>query len=219
MSKITQYISALPAEERANTLTHLIAVIATLSVAYPLLHTAYDAQLLFFNYQLAGTVIFLAGMLLMFGSSTWYHAELRPARKRRLRVLDHISIFVMIAGSYTPVCLISIGGWAGWTVCGFLWVCVIAGIIGKSIALGKYPKLSLALYLAMGWTALVIIRPMWQTMPRPAFWWVVAEGVCYTVGAYFFHYDEEYAFYHAVWHVFIILGALCHTIAVFQILQ
>lgn len=218
MSKIAHYIYALPAEERANTLTHLIAVIATLTVAYPMLQAAYESQLLRFNYQLAGTVIFLTGMLLMFGSSTWYHAELRPAHKRRLRVFDHISIFVMIAGSYTPVCLISVGGWVGWTVFGFLWACVIAGIVGKSIALGKYPKLSLALYLAMGWTAIVIIWPMWQTMPRPAFWWVVAEGVAYTAGAYFFRHDEEQAFYHAIWHVFIILGALCHTIAVFQIL-
>ena len=208
----------MPAEERVNTLTHFVAVIATLAVAYPLLRAAYSSQLSNFNYQLASTVVFLFGMLLMFGSSTWYHAETRPAHKRRLRVFDHISIFVMIAGSYTPICLSVIGGWIGWTVFGFLWGCVIAGVIGKSIALGKHPKLSLALYIAMGWTALVIIWPMWQLMPRAAFWWVIAEGVAYTGGAYFFNKDEEHAYYHAIWHVFIILGAACHTVAVFGIL-
>ena len=211
-------MTRLSGEEKANTLTHLAAVIATLIVAYPLLHAAYQAQMANHQLQIVSTAVFLAGMLLMFGSSTWYHAELRLAHKRRLRVLDHICIYVMIAGSYTPICLSVIGGWVGWTVFGFLWGCVIAGAIGKTIALGKHPKLSLALYLAMGWTALVIIWPMWKYMPHAAFWWVAAEGVAYTTGAYFFNKDEEHAYYHAIWHVFIILGSASHTVATFLIL-
>ena len=208
----------MSAEERANTWTHLIPLVATLAIAWPLLRLAGEAHLACPNYQIVGTALFLVGMCLMYGSSTIYHAATNPVRKRRLRVLDHISIYVMIAGSYSPICLTVIGGWAGWTVFGFLWTCVFAGIIGKLIALGKYPKLSLALYLAMGWTALVVIWPMWQRMPHVAFWWIIGEGICYTVGAYFFHHDEEHAFYHAVWHVFIILGSACHTIALWQIL-
>ena len=208
----------MSAEERANTWTHLIPLVATLAIAWPLLRLATEAHLVCPNYQIVGTALFLVGMFLMYGSSTIYHAATNPIRKRRLRVFDHISIFVMIAGSYSPICLTVIGGWVGWTVFGFLWTCVFAGIIGKFIALGKYPKLSLALYLAMGWTALVVIWPMWQRMPHVAFWWIIGEGICYTVGAYFFHHDEEHAFYHAVWHVFIILGSACHTIALWQIL-
>lgn len=208
----------MSAEERANTWTHLIPLVATLAIAWPLLRLAGEAHLACPNYQIVGTALFLVGMCLMYGSSTIYHATTNPVRKRRLRVFDHISIFVMIAGSYSPICLTVIGGWAGWTVFIFLWTCVFAGIIGKFIALGKYPKLSLALYLAMGWTALVVIWPMWQRMPHVAFWWVIGEGICYTVGAYFFHHDEEHAFYHAIWHVFIILGSACHTIALWQIL-
>ena len=208
----------MSAEERANTWTHLIPLVATLAIAWPLLRLAGEAHLVCPNYQIVGTALFLVGMFLMYGSSTIYHAATNPIRKRRLRVFDHISIFVMIAGSYSPICLTVIGGWAGWTVFIFLWTCVFAGIIGKLIALGKYPKLSLALYLAMGWTALLVIWPMWQRMPHVAFWWVIGEGICYTVGAYFFHHDEEHAFYHAVWHVFIILGSACHTIALWQIL-
>lgn len=208
----------MSAEERANTWTHLIPLVATLAIAWPLLRLAGEAHLVCPNYQIVGTALFLVGMCLMYGSSTIYHATTNPVRKRRLRVFDHISIFVMIAGSYSPICLTVIGGWVGWTVFIFLWTCVFAGIIGKLIALGKYPKLSLALYLAMGWTALVVIWPMWQRMPHVAFWWIIGEGICYTVGAYFFHHDEEHAFYHAVWHVFIILGSTCHTIALWQIL-
>lgn len=159
------------------------------------------------------------GMLLMFTSSTVYHAVTDPVHKARLRVFDHISIYVMIAGSYSPICLSVLGGWVGWSVFGFLWACVIAGIVGKTIALGRHPRLSLALYLAMGWTALVVIWPMWTGMPHAAFWWIIAEGVFYTVGSYFFNHDEEHAFYHAIWHVFITLGALSHIIAIWIILK
>ena len=87
------------------------------------------------------------------------------------------------------------------------------------IALGKYPRLSLTLYLAMGWVALLMLVPMWRNMPHAAFWWIIAEGVFYTVGSYFFNKDEEHAFYHAIWHVFIVLGAASHTIATWLILS
>ena len=110
----------------------------------------------------------------MFSSSTIYHLVVSPAHKARLRIFDHISIYVMIAGSYSPVCLTVVGGWIGWTVFGFLWACVIAGFVGKLIALGKFPKLSLFLYLAMGWVALLIIVPMWRNMSHEAFMWIVS---------------------------------------------
>ena len=168
--------------------------------------------------EVLGTALFILGSLLMYGSSTLYHAALHPDAKRRLRVFDHVSIYAMIAGSYSLICISVVGGWAGWTLFGFLWACVIAGVAGKLIALGKHPGLSLVLYLVMGWVALLILVPMWRNMPRAAFWWVLAEGVFYTVGTYFFRLDEEHPFYHAVWHVFIILGSASHTIATFLIL-
>lgn len=154
----------------------------------------------------------------MFASSTLYHAVTNPVHKRRLRVFDHISIYAMIAGSYSPICLVALGGWMGWTLFAFLWACVIAGAIGKFVALGKYPKLSLTLYLAMGWAALLVLVPMWRAMPHDAFFWVLAEGIFYTVGAYFFRLDEQHAYYHAIWHVFINLGAASHTIATWLML-
>ena len=206
-------------EERANTWTHLIAVAATLAIAWPLLRLAHTAQLDQPDYQLLGTALFIAGMLLMFLSSTLYHAITEPMHKARLRIFDHIAIYVMIAGSYSLICVSVVGGWVGWTLFGFLWACVLAGVIGKIIALGRHPRLSLALYLAMGWVALLILWPMWQNMPHAAFWWVAAEGVFYTIGAYFFNKDEEHAYYHAVWHIFIVLGAASHTIATWLLLS
>ena len=205
-------------EEKANTWTHLVPLLATLALAYPLMEKAIQCPISNIQYPIIGTSLFLFGMVLMFLSSTLYHAVSNPAHKARLRIFDHISIYVMIAGSYSLICLSVVGGCIGWTLFIFLWACVLAGAIGKFIALGKYPRLSLALYLAMGWVALLIIYPMWLHMPHAAFAWIVAEGVFYTIGAYFFHGDEQHAYWHAIWHVFITLGAASHTVATWLIL-
>lgn len=219
MSDWRTYWQQLPAEEKANTLTHLFPTIATILIAWPLMERAISCQLSASRYQIVGTALFLFAMLLMFLSSTLYHAVTEPKHKARLRIFDHIAIYVMIAGSYSLICLSVVGGWIGITLFVFLWSCVLAGTIGKVVALGKHPRLSLALYLTMGWIALLILWPMWLNMPHAAFWWIVAEGVFYTIGAYFFNKDEEHAFYHAIWHVFITLGAASHTIATVLILR
>ena len=218
MSRCKTYWTALPAEEKANTWTALLPALATIAIAWPLMERAYQSQITNYKFQIVGTSLFLLGSLLMYLSSTLYHVVVAPKAKARIRIFDHISIYVMIAGSYSPICLTVVGGWMGWSLFIFLWTCVIAGVVGKIIALGKHPHLSLTLYLMMGWAALLVIWPMWQNMPHTAFWWVIAEGVFYTIGAYFFSKDEEHAFYHAIWHVFIILGSLSHTIALWLIL-
>lgn len=219
MSRFRTYWTALPAEEKANTWTALLPALATLAIAWPLMERAYQSQITNYKFQIIGTSLFLIGSLLMYLSSTLYHMVVAPKAKARIRIFDHSSIFVMIAGSYSPICLTVVGGWMGWSLFGFLWACVIAGVVGKIIALGKHPHLSLTLYLMMGWVALLVIWPMWQNMSHAAFWWIIAEGVFYTIGAYFFNKDEEHAFYHAIWHVFIVLGSLSHTIALWLILS
>ena len=218
MSRCKTYWTALPAEEKANTWTALLPALATIAIVWPLMERAYLSQLSTFNFQLLGMSLFLLGSFLMYFASTLYHVVVAPKAKARIRIFDHISIYVMIAGSYSPICLTVVGGWMGWSLFGFLWACVIAGVVGKIIALGKHPHLSLTLYLMMGWAALLVIWPMWQNMSHAAFAWVIAEGVFYTIGSYFFNKDEEHAFYHAIWHVFIILGSLSHTIALWLIL-
>lgn len=207
-------MNRLPNEEIANTLTHLLGVLGTLALAYPLsVMAAAHGSLM-----LMGTIIFLLGMFIMYLSSTLYHLATPGSRlKRGLRVWDHIAIFVMIAGSYSPLCML-LGGWIGWSTFAFLWACVIAGIVGKVIALGKHPKLSLALYLMMGWVALIIIVPLWKSLPHSAFYCVLMEGILYSIGVFFFSKDEEYAYFHAIWHIFILLGSLSHTIAVWLVL-
>ena len=206
----------LQGEEIPNTWTHAVGVVGTLLVAYPLM-----AHAVALSWQLTlGTALFVAGMLFMYSCSTLYHAVTPGSDiKRKLRVYDHVSIYVMIAGSYSPLCIGALGGWRGWALFGFLWACVIAGIVGKVIALGKYPKLSLTLYLVMGWVALLVIVPLWKSLPHSAFFSILAEGIFYSIGAYFFSKDEQYAYFHAIWHVFILLGSLSHTLALWIVLQ
>ena len=202
-------------EEKANTITHLIPVIIILPMIVPFIIHSIDAGWTF----IVTTCLFLAGMLNMFLASTCYHAApIGSQLKKNLRVWDHSSIYVMIAGCYSPLCAV-FGGALGITMISIMWAFALMGIIGKIVALGKYPTLSLILYLMMGWMALIVLYWMWTDLPHLAFWLIVLEGVFYTIGAYFFANDEKHAFYHAIWHVFIILGAATHTYVVAVLLS
>lgn len=206
-------IHTITNEERANTLTHAVGILYTIIVgAYLLPMSIHQSTAMGISMAL-----FVIGMLIMYTSSTLYHLALPGRHKQYLRVLDHSSIYLMIAGSYSPICLGVLGGAMGLGIFCFMWTCVLAGVIGKVIALGKNPRLSLALYIAMGWTALLVIYPLWKAMSHEAFFAIILEGVYYTAGAHFFRHDEEYPYYHAIWHVFILIGSLCHTIAMFQL--
>ena len=203
-----------PKEERANVWTHVPGIVATLLLAWPLASHAAAVS----STCLLGVVLFLFGMLVMFTNSTVYHYVKPGPLKRKLRVLDHCSIYVMIAGCYSLISIEVLGGWMGWSLFVFMWLCVVAGIIGKTIALGKHPKVSLALYLVMGWMAVLVMWPLWKALPHFAFWCIIAEGVFYSIGSWFFAKDDDHRYFHAIWHVFILLGAASHTLATWWII-
>jgi len=164
-----------------------------------------------------GILFFIVGMFLMFLSSTIYHWVWPGRVKKILRKCDHISIYIMIACSYTPICIAVIGGWLGWTVFGLLWAMVIAGAVYKIVAMGKYPRLSLALYLIMGWSVVLVAQPVIERLSAIALLMLLLEGVFYTGGTYFFAYDSR-RHYHAIWHVFVLLGAMAHWTAILLII-
>ena len=191
-------------EEQGNTWTHFVGVVFALSsiwMVWPAIKTGW--QMAF------GVFFFIVGMFLMFLSSTIYH-WLRPGMaKDILRKCDHISIYVMIACSYTPICVGVIGGWLGWLVFGFLWFVALVGSIVKIVAIGKHPKLSLAMYLIMGWSVLFIFPTVWAKLSTLSLVFLFCEGILYTVGTYFFANDKR-PHYHAIWHIFVLLGAIAH---------
>lgn len=202
------------AEERFNTLTHLAGVVFTLIAAWFILRLGYQA-----GWKNAlGTTFFTCGMLLMYAASTLYHWWMPGRGKRCLRVLDHISIYVMIAASYTPICIGVVGGAVGWTVFGILWGVALGGAVYKIAALGRWPRLSLLLYLVMGWTFVFIAEPVCTRISTPALICLLFEGLFYTSGTYFFAHDSR-RFYHGIWHIFVLLGSVSHWLAILFILS
>lgn len=165
-------------EEIFNTLTHLAGVLFTLSVAWIILRMGYSS-----SWQHAfGVTFFSVGMLIMFSLSTLYHWWMPGKGKRYLRLFDHIGIYVMIASSYTPICIGVVGGALGWTIFGLLWAVVIGGTFFKLfIPPGRYPRLSLILYLAMGWSVVFIAKPVYESLPISALCCILAEGLFYTI--------------------------------------
>ena len=198
--------------EGANALTHLAGAIFALSSIW-LVWLAADV-----SWQMAfGVICFIVGMFFMFLSSTAYHWVREGKTKDVLRKFDHISIYVMIACSYTPILIGVVGGWLGWTVFAFQWLVVIGGIFYKIYAIGRWPRLSLAIYLIMGWSIVLIAEPVIKALKPATLWLLLAEGIAYTAGTYFFAHDER-PHYHAIWHVFVLLGALAHWGAVLTLL-
>ena len=157
--------------------------------------------------------IFLLSLGLMFMTSTLYHVmNFESAHKRVMRILDHCFIYVAIAGTYTPIALSIIGGWQGWLIFGIQWTMVIVGILYKSLLRFKLPKLSLAIYLIMGWTV-VMFFPIFLKNSSTVFSSLIfGGGVFYTVGVYF--YNSKWKFSHMVWHLMINLASISHFIAI-----
>lgn len=198
-------------EEKENTWTHLIGAIfalASMWVIWPACKISWQMAM--------GVIFFIVGMFLMFLSSTIYHWVKPGLAKRVLRKCDHISIYVMIAASYAPICLGVVGGWLGWTIFGVQWGVVVAGAFYKIFAINKWPRLSLAIYLMMGWSVLLVAKPVFESLETLTMILLLAEGLFYNAGTYFYSHDEH-KYFHAIWHVFVLLGAIAHWSVVLSI--
>lgn len=196
-------------EEIINAMTHLTGVVFTLTMSWLLILSGMEAG---WSYTF-GVTLFSIGMLTMFSSSSIYHWVLPSESKRRFRIFDHISIYIMIAASYTPICIGIVGGTLGWVVFGLMWAAAIAGAIYKIMAIDRFPRLSLILYLLMGWSVLFIAKPVYDNLPSCSLALILTEGLLYTTGTYFYAHDSK-RFFHAIWHVFVLLGAICHWMAI-----
>ena len=197
-------------EELANALTHGAGVVASVVGASVLLVLAADRGDM---RGLVGTAVFSATLVLLYTASTLYHASRRPRARARLQIFDHCAIYLLIAGTYTPFTLVGLrGGW-GWSLFGFVWALAVAGVVFKLRFTGRFPRLSTALYLGMGWMVVVALVPMVQRLPVSVIAWLVAGGVAYTAGTVFYH-SRRIPYAHAIWHLFVLAGSVCHFVAV-----
>lgn len=197
-------------EEVINAVTHGMGVVASIvggAVVITLAAGLGDAWLLL------GMVVYSASLVVLYAASTLYHAIPHRSAKARLRVFDHCAIYLLIAGTYTPFMLGALRGAWGWTLLGFVWSLALGGIVYKLFLLGRYPRLSTAMYLAMGWLAIVALPAMLRSLSLTVMLWLLAGGLAYTAGTLFYH-SRRIPYAHAIWHGFVLAGSGCHFVAV-----
>jgi hemolysin III len=197
-------------EEIANSVSHGVGLAAALMAAPFLVSSATRRG------GLAGGIgagVFIGTVVLLYMVSTLYHALPRRKAKRIFQILDHSAIFLLIAGTYTPLTLgILRGGW-GWILFGLIWILAVLGVTMKAVHGIRYPRLSTALYLSMGWLALIAIRPLWLRLPVSGWLWIFAGGIAYTAGVAFYA-SNRLRYGHFVWHLCVLTGTTCHFFVV-----
>jgi hemolysin III len=199
-------------EEIANSVSHGVGLLAALA-AFPLLVGA--AWQRGVALEIAGASVFAASVVLLYMTSTLFHAFPQNRAKRVFQVLDHAAIYFLIAGTYTPFTLGVLQGTLGWTLFGLVWGMALAGTALKVFGGIRYNTLSTLVYLAMGWLVVIAADVVWDRVPGWGIFWLLAGGIAYTAGAAFF-LAERVRYFHFVWHLFVIAGTACHFVAVFR---
>jgi hemolysin III len=197
-------------EEIANAVSHGVGLLLALVAALFLVVAAVQRGGVS---AIVATSIFGGTMVLVYLTSTLYHALPMNRAKRVFRILDHGAIFLLIAGTYTPFTLGPLRGPWGWTLFGLVWGLALAGVVFKAVGGLRYPKLSTSLYIAMGWLVIVAIEPLRLHLPLSGLLWLLAGGIAYTAGVAFFA-PKRLRYSHFVWHLFVIAGSACHFAAV-----
>jgi hemolysin III len=198
-------------EEFWNVLTHGVGTL--LSVTALVLLVVYSA-INGTRLHLIASMVFGASLVLLYSASTIYHAMSRLRWKRLFRLIDHLSIYILIAGTYTPIALIGLKGAWGWIIFTMIWIMAVIGFIFKFSPLRRSEKLSLSLYAVMGWLILIAIKPLFQNLSAEALMFILGGGLFYTFGIYFYA-KEKIPYNHAIWHLFVLGGSTMHFLGIF----
>ncbi len=190
-------------EEKLNTYSHALGVLLAILGAWYFIGSPWMD-----NHKLP-ILIYSASLLLLFGASTWYHASSKPKHKRRLRILDHISIYYLIAGTYTPVCLTLLQESKGMVLLVTVWAIAFFGTVLKLFFIGRFEVFSLVLYGVMGWLIVIDLPFIWENATRLQLTYLAFGGAFYTLGI-FFYAAKKIPFHHFIWHLFVLGGAISH---------
>lgn len=202
-------------EEIANSITHGIGV--GLSIAALVILVIFAARISDV-WKVVSFSIYGATMIALFMASTLYHAFPQPKVKKFFHILDHSSIFLLIAGTYTPITIGTMrGGW-GWTMFGIIWGLTLVGICLKIFAMSKLKWVSTIVYLAMGWLIIIAIKPLMSVVSKTVLMWMAIGGLCYSLGV-IFYIAKKLPYHHAIWHLFVLGGAISHFFGMLSLLQ
>lgn len=196
-------------EELANSLTHGAGILASIAGAPVLIVLAAGTGAA----AVVGASVFGASLILLYTASTLYHAIRSPSAKARLKIFDHCAIYVLIAGTYTPFTLVGLRGEWGWSLLGVIWGLAVVGVVFKLFWTGRFPRISTAIYVGMGWLIVIAAGPTIRALSPVTLAWLFTGGVAYTTGTFFYH-SRRIPYAHAIWHVFVLAGSVAHAIAV-----
>jgi hemolysin III len=199
-------------EEIANSVSHGVGLVAAVAATPVLIinaaHRGGPADVV-------GAGIFVTTVILLYSASMLYHAFPPSRAKRVFRILDHSAIFFLIAGTYTPFLLGALYGAWGWSLLGIIWSLALLGVVLKTVSGVRYAKLSLGLYLAMGWIIVIAAKPLSLAMPVEGLLWLLSGGIAYTAGVALYA-AKRLPYGHFVWHLFVLAGTTCHFVAVWR---
>ena len=210
MSEELNYIYSKK-EEFLNVLSHGFGLVLSL-IAFPFLLIKGFAYNGF--WKPTSFVIYGLSLILLYAASTFYHAAKNPMIRRKLNIFDHAAIYVLIAGGYTPFCLVALDSSLGWYVFIFVWLFALVGIILKLFFTGKYDKLSTAMYLLMGWQVVFFAKPLANSLSENGLYLLILGGIFYTIGAILYSI-KKLLYNHAIFHVFVLLGSLSHFLSIY----
>ena len=209
MNAETKFYS--PLEERINILSHAIGLLLSI-IAVVLLVTRASS---YGNaWHIVSAAIFGASLITLYAASTVYHSATRAELRARLRIIDHATIYILIAGTYTPFTLITLNGTVGWVIFAFSWGMAISGIILKLFFTGRFNLVSTLMYVFMGWIIIFAVKPLIASLPTAGLYWLVAGGLSYTIGAIIYSI-KKVPLNHAIFHLFVLGGSICHFVAVY----
>ncbi len=198
-------------EEWLNVATHGFGLLLSI-ITFPFLITK---SLNYTNFwELISFVIYGISLIVLYSASTFYHAAKDPKRRRKLNIFDHAAIYILIAGSYSPFCLIALPKELGWYMFIFVWLFALTGVILKLFFTGKFDKLSTALYLLMGWQVIFFINPLIKNLPEEGLFYLILGGIFYTIGAILYSI-KKIKYNHAIFHVFVLFGSISHFVTIF----
>ena len=211
MNDINEIKYYSPLEESINIISHasglMLSIIAlVLLVSHANLHGNI--------WHVVSFAIFGASLISLYAASTFYHSAKKPEIRRRLRIIDHATIYLLIAGTYTPFTLVTLNGPTGWVIFGICWGMALTGIILKLFFTGKYNLISTLMYVFMGWIIVFAIKPLIDNLSSDGLLWLFAGGMAYTSGAILYSI-KKIKFNHAIFHLFVLLGSFCHFVAVY----
>lgn len=200
-------------EERLNIITHAFGLLlSVIGLPFLILKSLSFAGF----WKPASLVIYGLSLIVLYAASTFYHAATDPPLRRKLNIFDHAAIYVLIAGTYTPFTILVLEGSLGWIIFGLTWTFALTGIILKLFYTGRFDKLSTALYLLMGWQIMFVINPLMERFSTEGLQLLFAGGVFYTIGAVLYSI-KKLPYNHAIFHVFVLLGSVCHFFSVLEI--